>query len=206
MKQEIYRTLLGASVLLVSFSAFGINRPHVVVRYYNEAKLNARVVDQAMRIASEVFDHTDVSLDWQDGCAGRGRCKLASEAGINLVILSSRERMHPCSARAGSCARRFDGGISGTIYILYDRAEVTAQLIRDSVGADSTSALALVVGCYMAHEIGHLALHDAQHAASGLMMGRLGSKEWWSARKGTLSFAPEESAVIQRRVSAGDQR
>jgi hypothetical protein len=55
----------------------------------------------------------------------------------------------------------------------------------------------IILGCVMAHEIGHLLLGLNSHSGSGVMQPRWERKQVRQAMMGTLLFTPEQSQLIQ---------
>ena len=60
-------------------------------------------------------------------------------------------------------APRMQSTREGSIYVFYDRVTDVAAVNRADI--------ALLMGNVIAHEMGHLLLHHAAHAANGLMRG-----------------------------------
>jgi hypothetical protein len=63
----------------------------------------------------------------------------------------------------------------------------------------------IILGCVIAHEIGHLLLGLNSHSASGIMQGNWERGQIRKAMTGTLLFTPEQAKLIrgetQRRMS-----
>jgi len=55
----------------------------------------------------------------------------------------------------------------------------------------------ILLGCVVAHEIGHLLLGLNGHSDSGIMQGRWERKQIRQAMTGTLLFTPEQAKLIQ---------
>jgi hypothetical protein len=54
-----------------------------------------------------------------------------------------------------------------------------------------------ILGCVMAHEIGHLLLGSNSHSDTGIMKGQWGRKQVSQILKGCLRFTPQQSKLIQ---------
>ena len=55
----------------------------------------------------------------------------------------------------------------------------------------------IILGCVIAHEIGHLLLGSNSHSVSGIMQGRWERRQVRQAVTGTLLFTPEQAKLIQ---------
>jgi hypothetical protein len=55
----------------------------------------------------------------------------------------------------------------------------------------------LVLGCAIAHELGHLLLPVRGHSAAGLMRACWSRNEFHRAERGQLTFSPEEIVRIR---------
>jgi hypothetical protein len=85
-------------------------------------------------------------------------------------------------------ALRTPGG-TALAYVFYRRVEAEAERYGVSSG--------LVLACAIAHELGHLLLPDALHAASGLMRACWSRDEFTRAEQGRLRFLPDDVARIR---------
>jgi hypothetical protein len=54
-----------------------------------------------------------------------------------------------------------------------------------------------MLGCAIAHEVGHLLLGPSSHSAGGIMRGEWGPKELQLALMGKLLFASQQSKLIR---------
>ena len=59
-----------------------------------------------------------------------------------------------------------------------------------------------ILGCTMAHEVGHLLLGSQSHGARGLMRARWSRNDFVDAAHGALRFSSRESAQLQAEVEA----
>ena len=63
--------------------------------------------------------------------------------------------------------------------------------------AKSDDAVPIILGCAIAHELGHLLLGPNSHSVGGIMHGVWGAKEFRLALMGGLLFTTQQSKVIQ---------
>jgi hypothetical protein len=62
---------------------------------------------------------------------------------------------------------------------------------------DAEFEIPIILGCDIAHEIGHLLLGSESHSASGIMKGHWERGQIRQAVTGTLLFTPEQAKLIQ---------
>jgi len=63
--------------------------------------------------------------------------------------------------------------------------------------ASTNNEISIVLGCAIAHELGHLLLGPGSHSAGGIMSGEWGSKELQLALMGRLLFASQQAKLIR---------
>jgi hypothetical protein len=85
--------------------------------------------------------------------------------------------------------------------VYYDYALRTAE--RDNAAFEAP----IILGCVIAHEVGHLLLGTNSHSGSGVMQQRWERRQIRQAMTGTLLFTPEQAKLIQaemqKRMAAG---
>ena len=72
--------------------------------------------------------------------------------------------------------------------------DYVAHLARSD---DAEFEIPIILGCDIAHEIGHLLLGSESHSASGIMQGHWERGQIRQAVTGTLLFTPEQAKLIQ---------
>ncbi len=80
--------------------------------------------------------------------------------------------------------------------VYYESAERLAKLDNASF------EMPVILGCVIAHEIGHLLLGSNGHSASGIMQPQWERKQVQQAMTGRLLFTPEQTKVIQSETQA----
>jgi hypothetical protein len=190
--------LVGAAVLAVllgSTAATSAERPTVVVRLSDYARLSADMQAEVQAHVAQVYARAGVSLEWlqasQDTvCAHEHLC-------VEVVILDARmtDRLEADPHVFGRASRD-----SRRAYVYFPRV-LTHVMTR---GGITERALAAV----MAHELGHVLLPEYSHAPTGLMRAR------WN---GPLTRVPDfttsqaesirlEASVARRALPAADSR
>jgi hypothetical protein len=59
------------------------------------------------------------------------------------------------------------------------------------------SEIPIVLGCIIAHEVGHLLLGPKSHSSTGIMQAQWGLAQIHQAMVGTLLFTPEQSKILR---------
>jgi hypothetical protein len=75
-----------------------------------------------------------------------------------------------------------------------------AQLLVQTT-TDSHSNLPVILGCLIAHEIGHLLLGPDQHTASGIMRGSWDLNQVQRALRGGLGFSVQEGERMRQNAA-----
>jgi hypothetical protein len=69
--------------------------------------------------------------------------------------------------------------------------------VRRAKTDDAEFEVPIILGCVIAHEVGHLLLGSNSHSGSGVMQPRWEPKQIQQAMMGTLHFTPEQAKLIQ---------
>jgi hypothetical protein len=161
----------------------------VTVLVYNFVGVPPGVLQAAERQAEMILEPAGAKVDW-----------------VPCPNETSPDSQEPCRSgwstqtpglRIIAGASKFQGPQFGStaipIYstIYYDR--VTARAHRDHTDAD----LSVMLGCVIAHELGHLLLRSPGHDARGIMQAQWGSAQLRQALTGHLLFTQEQAIRIQ---------
>jgi len=88
------------------------------------------------------------------------------------------------------------------------RASVYYNYVLDAQNENAEFKAPVLLGCVIAHEIGHLLLGPEGHSTGGIMQSDWGLKDVRQAMTGTLTFTPQQSrrlrAAAQRRIWQGE--
>jgi hypothetical protein len=79
---------------------------------------------------------------------------------------------------------------------------VLATVNYESIAAwygrdDARYVLPIMLGCVMAHELGHLLLRDPGHSTIGIMQPRLGNEQMRQTLTGRLRFTSQQAKLIR---------
>jgi hypothetical protein len=78
--------------------------------------------------------------------------------------------------------------------------------VRRAKSDDAEFETPIILGCVIAHELGHLLLGPNGHSAGGIMQGEWGPKQLHLALMGGLLFTSQQSKVIRRAARARAER
>ena len=84
--------------------------------------------------------------------------------------------------------------------VYYQSAQRLAKL------DDADFEMPVILGCVIAHEIGHLLLGPNSHSASGVMQPQWERKQVQQAMMGRMMFAPEQARVIRSQMQSRTQQ
>src|SRR5438093_11269832 len=139
-------------------------------------------------IAGGVYRRAGITVDWRSDAAYDG---AAESPGIVIVSSADDAPFRPNEDSMG-VARGLDGARGTTAYVFFDR-------VRDFSERGHVDAW-IVLGCAIAHELGHLLLPVNSHAPEGIMRANWDPKLLARAG-GFLSFAPDQGRLLRVRVA-----
>lgn len=176
------------------------------VYVYNYAQVSTRILAQAEKEAQRIFRKTRVETVWldyaMDEIQSRSHSISADSVGSAKVILRilppEMAKRLKVGAETLGLALESLGGDSPYV------ANVFYRSVEELVKAESlaSSQVALILGCAIAHEIGHLFLGLNSHSHIGLMRANWDGKSVRSALTGVLAFTDQQGGVIRDEVLA----
>jgi hypothetical protein len=108
---------------------------------------------------------------------------------------------------AGSAQNKFLDTISGYAVLPSHLAVVHYDYLpRLPVGDNNKDDTALVLGCVIAHELGHLLLGAHAHSMGGIMQAQWGIEQTQHALMSQLSFLPEEVRLMHANTVAPEAK
>lgn len=207
-----FRSCLGVSALLIMSAPSFAGKPSgsaeqpglkITVHVYNYAKVSGTVLGRAKQEAARIYRAAGVETEWAD-------CPLSPDdvreypgcrtpAGPTYIALRILSRsmigglgLDP--SKFGLAMLREDGGFASLALVCSECAEPLVQGGRYPYG--------LILGCLMAHEIGHLLLATTRHSAVGLMHSPWNRRDLEYAAHEQMLFTPKEAQQIRAQVRA----
>lgn len=191
--------LIASSVIVVTAALLGAPfsgaedlRPLIRVRVDNYAQASPGTMAGAEREASRILFAAGLQAVWLD-CpverslsAEQDPCQEPLEpTDIVLRVISNSIQNKAQDAVFGFAVLP----ILASVYFDYP-----ARLARS---ANDQSELHVILGCVIAHEIGHLLLGSNSHIGSGIMQPRWEGKQVRQAMTGALLFTPAQAKSLQ---------
>jgi hypothetical protein len=164
----------------------------ITVLVYNQAQASPATLAGAEREAGRIFGAAGVRAVWLD-CLGQhagddpqGLCSKAHEA-TDVAL-----RVLPGPIRHTLHDHRFGFAVPPVLASVYYEYVVRLAKIDDA-----ELELPTILGCVIAHEVGHLLLGPNSHSLVGIMRPQWDGKEIRLALMGELLFTYHESKLIQ---------
>ena len=180
--------LLAFSTLAAAREAKSLS-PMMTLLVYNSAQAPAATITQAEREAGRILGEAGVRAVWLD-CLDRhsaadpqGLCSKAREP-TDVVL-----RVLP-----GRIPNRFQDTLFGISFLPTLASVYYEYAVRL---AKSDDAVPIILGCAIAHEVGHLLLGPNSHSAGGIMHGEWGPEQLRLALMGGLLFTSQQSKLIR---------
>ncbi len=177
--------------------------PALTIRVYNYARVEPRMLHQGETEAAGIFRRAGVETEWVNcriqGVPGESGC-WTTFGSTDLLLRMVPSSMADSMAEHLGLGREVLGfalgsreGYGGFVAsVFFDRIEnLTAK------GGIPESHLLAVVS---AHELGHLLLPSAGHAAEGIMRGQWNYDDLRPVRSGYLLFRPEQQKLMKDNV------
>jgi hypothetical protein len=172
--------------------------PQVTVNIYNDARVPANVLTEALQEATRIFRKIGVETVWMECQSSKARSEGTSTchppSGSTVLAL----RIVPWSSRIGQA-------VFGTAFLSAEGEGTYCDVFYDSVKKlheDWRVSLSRVLGHTIAHEVGHLLLGTNAHSFIGLMRPKWQGPELRRVATGTLLFTPEQGRSIQTKLSS----
>ena len=164
----------------------------VVVTDYADVPL--AILNRAQVEAGRTYRRMGVRTTWLASARSSTGPPADSEFAIKLIIQPQLAGANGHGSRSAmAAALRTQSAREGSIYVFYDRVT--------DVAAINQADTALLMGIVIAHEMGHLLLHHADHAAEGLMRGVWDADAMRQGATGLLWFSPSEVDAIRKTLS-----
>jgi hypothetical protein len=171
--------------------------PTIRVRVDNYTQASPTIIAGAEREASRILGEAGLRIIWLDCLMGHSTavrqdpCQEPLEAtDIVLRILSEPTQ------------NQFPDTVFGFAVVPVLASVYYEYAVRRAKSDDAEFEVPIILGCAIAHEVGHLLLGSNSHSGSGIMQRRWERKEMRHAMTGTLLFTPEQAKLIQAETQA----
>jgi hypothetical protein len=180
----------------VQFSALNLT-----VSVFNDAGVEPSVWLQAQGRATEIMRRSGISLTWLDcGIPASGKPDSNCSAISYPTHLSVRMVPKVSPVKGDIFGQSFQDTAGEGNYVLVYYASIKAFRAATTVPAGE------LLGCVVAHELGHLLLGTASHSSTGLMSAVWQDPELRQVRRGNLLFTGDEGEHIRFRFAAATAR
>jgi hypothetical protein len=161
--------------------------PTINILVYNQASAPSDILMGAEREAARILSNTGLHTNWFDCSAGHPVAgpQDICQSGVRLMNIELRILAKPAhDTRLGFAI------IPSLARLYYD---YKARFVSNDVGL----GLPMILGCAIAHEVGHLLLGAHSHSGEGVMQAEWGQRQIRQALMKDLFFTPDESRLIR---------
>jgi len=190
--------VVGLILIAAPFSktavAAEVGNPAITVLVFNFRQVPAETMVKAENEAGRIFGHAGVHVTWRDCPTGDEPCQKGPGRVLILEMMADQVLDKSMDSVAGYA-------------ILSDHLAVVRYdyLPHISDGQSNSSDRARILGCIIAHEIGHLLLGPHRHSIYGIMRAHWSEEQTRRALMSQLTFLPEEAKLMQRAEQTGEQ-
>jgi hypothetical protein len=166
--------------------------PRIRVRVNNYTQATPAMLAGAEREAGRILDRAGLQIVWLDCSAGHSTadrqdpCREPLEAtDIVLRLLSE------------STQNKFQDTVFGFAVVPILASVYYDYAVHLARSDNAEFEIPIILGCVIAHEVGHLLLGSNSHSGSGIMQGQWERGQIRKAMTGTLLFTPEQAKLIR---------
>jgi hypothetical protein len=174
--------------------------PTITIIVYNQAQAPDAILVEAEREAARILSQAGVRISWLDCSVGHfdAVSQDTCQKGWGPTNIGLRVVAKPTGRLQDACFGFATIPALATVYYDYK-----ARFGGDSAGLK----LSTLLGCTIAHELGHLLLGPGSHSNQGVMQAEWRERQIRQALIGNLLFTHAQSRLIQaearRRMSQG---
>ena len=192
-KHAMYESLgfLLASLLILAFPATAsaletAKSPDITVLVFNFRQVPDKTLVKAENETRRILEQAGIHATWRDCPTGNEPCQKGPGRVFILAVM------------AGPAQSKFMDTVSGYAVVPDQLAVVYYDDLPHISGSNKgTSDTAQVLGCVIAHELGHLLLGGRGHSVAGIMQALWGVEQIQHALMNQLFFLPEEARLMQ---------
>jgi hypothetical protein len=171
----------------ISAPALSEQTRSLAVRVENHAAVDAATTARAVTIASGIYRRADIPVQLT--------ADSSADAALTIVVLQSAatSTLRPAGDSMGVAPSADDGTRGNVAYVFGDRVVRFAESGRMDP--------AIVLGCAIAHELGHLLLPVNAHTRDGIMRANWDPSFIPRSGVGLPGFASDQARLLRIRVS-----
>ncbi len=169
--------------------------PTIKVQIYNYSQASPAILTGAEREAGRILGKAGLRAVWLECPVGpstaspQGRCQKGPEAtDISLRVL------------AAPVQNKFQDTVFGFAVHPVLASVYYEYAMRRAKSDDAEFEVPIILGCAIAHELGHLLLGANSHSDAGIMQPRWEPNQFRHLMTGTLLFTNEQSTLMQEQA------
>ena len=166
--------------------------PMLRVRVNKYTQASPSIVAKAEREAGRILGEAGLRMVWLD-------CPIAAASRFSTIRVSSPLKL-PISCYAcfqNEPMNKFQDTVFGFAVVPIFASVYYDYALRSAKRDNDELEVPVILGCVIAHELGHLLLGSNSHSGSGVMQPQWGRKQVKQALTGGLLFTHEQSKHIQ---------
>ena len=169
--------------------------PTVSVRVLNYAEAAPATVAKAEREAGRILNDAGLKVVWLDCPVGQSTVEATDPCRQPLIPTDLLLRVLSDHSRRGIQYESFGFAVAPALASVYYEHAMSLATLNNA-----HYEVPIILGCVMAHEIGHLLLGPSSHSECGIMQGQWGRKQVRLIMCGSLHFTVEQSILIRAEV------
>jgi len=196
-------SLLAGCVLLLGISTKIFARAReaevgiLTLSVFNAASVPAEVLSQAEDRAGRILSHAGIQIEWLNCGTGGSHVpdQFEKPSSCSSIVYPSH-----LSVRILLSGRAVREDIFGEAFADREGKGAYINLYYAHLAKSNTRVLlgeGALLGCVIAHEVGHLLLGTDSHGHEGIMQGRWEKTQLRDAGKGHLQFTPPQAASMR---------
>jgi len=185
--------IIGFAFPATGFASKVAPDPAIKILVYNIAQAPRATLTRAEREAGRILSQAGVRTSWFECPAGHfdAEAQAICQNGWGAINIGLRILVKPMA---------FDNRLQGD-HLGFAIFPALASVYYDDklrfAGDDVGVGLPTILGCFMAHEIGHLLLGSNSHSKQGVMQAVWGERQIRQAVSGDLLFTSNQAQLIQ---------
>ena len=184
----------------------GASSYRLIVRIHNYAQVKPGALSHAEDVAGQVFIAIGIELVWFD--VPLTHAELANSAAsllhprgavvdVSILPRSMSELAELPESKLGSTSMVHERDRATVASVYYDRIEPEAR--------NTDASAAQILGCTVAHELGHMLLRTSHHSSTGIMIAKWGPADLRRAAWGQLGFTPQQAQYMRAEIATREK-